>query len=188
MRHHHLLLALLWFLLNFHSAYADRFILSPEKSRIVFSGTHADEPFRGVFTQWEGRVQFDPTHLVDAHISIIIKAGSADTGDAMYDRTLLTADWLDADHHPEITFVSKRITLSESGLYHAEGLLSLKGKTHPIAFDFSIADFASPQIRGYATFSIDRTQWNIGMASDPDAEWVSRAIEININVQAIRDE
>ncbi|MEQ3652452.1 MAG: YceI family protein, partial [Glaciecola sp.] len=59
--------------------------------------------------------------------------------------------------------------------YEVSGDLSLRGLTHPVSFVL-----ISKGDKLEASFDIDRLKYKIGMDSDPDAEWVSQIIKMNM--------
>jgi polyisoprenoid-binding protein YceI len=51
----------------------------------------------------------------------------------MFRAHVLGEDFFDADNHPEVTFKSTKIELSEDGTARIEGELTIAGKTHAVA-------------------------------------------------------
>ena len=82
-------------LLGPHAAAAAEWIVDAGASRIAFSGTHTGRAFTGSFRNWIADITFDPDDLAASKAIVRVDLGSATTGDATYDKTLPTADWLD---------------------------------------------------------------------------------------------
>lgn len=169
---------------NTSTVFQGRFDALPERSRIGFSGVHAGNSFSGQFTQWQADIAFDSEDLASSAIRVSFDLASAVTGDPFYDATLPEADWFDVAAHPSGVFQSASIERSEGSNYLATGTLALRGKALPVSFSFQLnevdgfAQVIAPKI------VIDRLAYDIGAASDPDAEWVSREISVQISLMA----
>lgn len=165
-------------------AEAKDYTIDYANSKIEFSGTHADTPFKGSFGEWTATVSFDPNDLAGSRITATFKTASAKTGDPMYDGTLPLTDWLNIKAYPEASFVSKTITAREDGGYTAEGDLTIRGITHPVKMDFTLSDINTAPVKAEGKATIDRLDFDIGRKSDATAEWVSREMTVTITLTA----
>ncbi len=105
--------------------------------------------YRGVFTDYDISLQFDPAEPQNATLEVVINPLGVDTnypGDyaATHEGSEFTsweddisrnANWLNADAHPEITFVSTGITRTGDKTGLVEGDLTLLGVTQPVTLD-----------------------------------------------------
>ncbi len=66
---------------------------------------------RGHFKNVKGTLQFDPAAPERAAMRAVIDATALSTGEPQRDAHLKSADFLDVEHHPEITFESDRVEL-----------------------------------------------------------------------------
>lgn len=82
---------------------------------------------RGHLPNVRGTLQFDPAHPARSHVSVTIDARQVWTGDRARDAHLRSADFLDADKHPEITFSSDRVELLGAHEYCVYGQLGIRG-------------------------------------------------------------
>src|SRR3954469_10937618 len=79
---------------------------------------------------------------------------------------VLSAEFFDAENHPEVTFVSDEIDLREDGTAKVTGELSIKGITKPVeatgTWTAPAAD-AFGNSRGHLNLEavIDRTEWDM---------------------------
>ena len=153
-------------------------------SKIEFTGTHADNPFKGAFGEWTAAITFDTADMEKSKIIATFKPDSAKTGDAMYDGTLPQTDWFNTKEHPQATFTSSQIRRKDDGTYMAEGDLTIRGITKPVRMDFTLTDPDSAPVRAEGSLTIDRLDFDIGKKSDGAAEWVSREININFMIVA----
>lgn len=177
-----LLLALL-FSSVVYPAVAATYLIDKAESAIGFSGTHAGDAFEGSFHVWDADIQFDPEALEASAITVTIDTSSAKTGNSMYDGTLPSKDWFNVKEYPSATFKSETITKADDGTYKAEGTLTLRDVSQPIAFTFPLDVTTSPVTTEF-TLPLDRLAYGIGVASDPKAEWVSQEINVMVKVVA----
>lgn len=162
-------------------AFATSYAPDLAKSQVGFSGTHAGSVFKGSFTKWSARMDVDPKNLAQSCIEATFDLSGAQTGNAMYDGTLPSVDWFDVKGHPQGRFVSTVIKPNKDGSYTAEGNLTLRGVTKPTHFTFT-ADGKTFATQG--NLVVDRIAYGIGAKSDPKAEWVSKDINVTLNVTA----
>lgn len=155
-------------------------------STFGFSGTHADNIFKGDIKDWTAEIDFDPDNLASSVIHAEINLQSATTGNAMYDGALPQKDWFNTREYPKAVFKSTAITHNKDNLYQVTGDLTLRGITKSISFDFSLSDLSNTPVRAHASFPIDRLDFDIGKKSDDKAEWVSRDITLTLDITATR--
>ncbi len=83
---------------------------------------------RGGFSGVQGTVAYDPDDLSASSVDVIIDVNSLSTGDAARDAHVKSADFLDAEKYPTITFKSKTIAKGGDGL-KVTGDLTIHGAT-----------------------------------------------------------
>jgi polyisoprenoid-binding protein YceI len=90
---------------------------------------------QGIFTKVGGTLSFDPLHVEASAVEVEIEAGSIFTGVDKRDDHLKSADFLDVEKYPTITFKSTRV--EPVALDHAwvHGDLTIRGVTRPIVLD-----------------------------------------------------
>lgn len=167
------------------AAQAVDYTVDYKNSQVEFSGTHADNPFTGQFTEWTAQISFDPVNLAGSKLSATFKPASAKTGNAMYDGTLPAADWFDVANHPEANFTSKSISAKVDGHYTAEGDLTIRGITKPAVLEFTVSDVTKPPVKAEGTLTLNRLDFDLGKKSDATAEWVSKDIAIKLHITAM---
>jgi polyisoprenoid-binding protein YceI len=89
----------------------------------------------GLFTKITGTLNFDPLKAAGAKVEVAVEAASIFTGVEQRDNHLKSADFLDVERYPSITFRSTRVEVA--GLDHAyvHGDLTLRGVTRPVLLD-----------------------------------------------------
>ena len=161
------------------TGHAKPYDIDTNKSHIAFSGTHAGNEFNGEFEKWTAQIDFDENKLDTSTATIILYTGEAKTGNVMYDGTLPTQDWFDTNAYPTIIFIAKQFDKTDTG-YAVTGELAVKGITKSITIDFDLSGNDVKTVT--AQFPVDRLAYNIGVESDPNAEWVGQIITVDMTL------
>ena len=90
---------------------------------------------RGLFTKVTGTLSFDPLTVATSSVEVEIEAKNLFTGVDKRDSHLKSADFLEVEKYPAITF--KSIRVEPVALDHAwiHGDLTIRGVTQPIVLD-----------------------------------------------------
>ncbi|KOV60030.1 YceI family protein [Streptomyces sp. MMG1121] len=91
----------------------------------------------GRFTEFGGTIEIAPDDVAKSRVEAVIKAASVDTGNGMRDTHLKSADFLDVERHPEITYRSTGLTLAGSDRWTVQGELSMHGVVRPVDLDLA---------------------------------------------------
>jgi cytochrome b561 len=154
-------------------------------SAIEFSGTHAGAAFKGAFQKWRADIRFDPANLAGSSARVTIETATAKTKDGTQTSTLKSGEWFDAKAHPNAVFQTTSFSALGANRYEAAGTVTIKGKAVPVTMPFTLA-ITGADATMTAALTLDRVALNMGMKSDPNAEWVSRQIALAIRVRAKR--
>ncbi len=167
---------------------ASSYKIDYDNSTVKFSGEHVGNKFEGKFEKWNGVIIFDKDDLQNSKIEANFKTSSAKTGDAMYDGTLPQKDWFNSKTYELAEFKSAEITALQAGSYKAKGILKIRDIENIVDFIFTINDVdAAPKTKARGQFIIDRLIYDIGRKSDPKSEWVSKNIDVELNILAIKE-
>jgi polyisoprenoid-binding protein YceI len=90
---------------------------------------------RGTFATWAGTIMYVDDDLARSSVTIAIDAASVNTNNATRDRDLRTANFLDVQKYPRITFHSTSIARTASG-WVMRGPLMLHGVTRVVTIPF----------------------------------------------------
>ena len=117
-------------------ARASAWELDPSATRIEFSVRNLSiANVDGHFRLTSGRVMLVDEDPSRSTVEAVIDATSVDTGEPKRDRHLRSADFLDVDHHPSITFRSTRIEQVGAGHWKVAGALTILDATRPVVLD-----------------------------------------------------
>ncbi len=126
----------------------------------------------GIFRSFDAEIDFDPENLESAKVAFTIDAASIDTFLEARDTHIKSADFLDVEVHPEITFVSKSVRLTGENTADVTGDVTIKGVTKEETFEVTLRKIGpspfNPQIT-IAGFSvegaIDRTDYGVSFGA-----------------------
>lgn len=146
---------------------------------------------RGRFNKFTGRlvVALNPE---DSVAELSIDAASVYSGFADRDDHLRSADWFDVERHPTITFRSGRLSHVTGNHWKAEGDLTVKGITRPVALDVEFAGavtdpWGNSKIGAAITGQVDRHEYDLmwNMPLKAGGFVASRTVQLTVNVEAV---
>jgi polyisoprenoid-binding protein YceI len=89
---------------------------------------------KGQFANVSGRLILDESDLANSRVETSIDAASIETRDAQRDAHLRSADFLDVEKYPTLSFKSGRIRVLREGELSVEGDLTIHGVTRKVVF------------------------------------------------------
>ncbi|MGW7238711.1 YceI family protein [Streptomyces sp. NPDC054804] len=87
---------------------------------------------RGRFTDFTAAIEIAPDDVTKSRVQAVIRAASIDTGNGMRDTHLRSADFLDVERYPELTYTSTGLTAAGSDRWTVHGELSMRGVVRPV--------------------------------------------------------
>jgi polyisoprenoid-binding protein YceI len=90
---------------------------------------------RGEFSGITGAMVFDPENAANSKVEATIDATTIHTRDEQRDQHLKSADFLDVEKFPKITFVSKKVLAAAKGEGKVTGDLTIHGVTREVTLD-----------------------------------------------------
>jgi polyisoprenoid-binding protein YceI len=87
---------------------------------------------RGAFKNVHGTLEFDPQSPRLSSVQATIEAAGIWTGEPKRDAHLRSADFLDAEHSPQITFKGDQVAMSGDHDYVVTGELTIRGVTRSV--------------------------------------------------------
>jgi polyisoprenoid-binding protein YceI len=110
-----------------------KWTLEPGHSAAEFSARHMMVTFvRGHFKNVHGTLEFDPANPRAASVEVTIDASGIWSGEPDRDAHLRSADFLDVENHPHITFRSKQVEQIGDHDYVVTGDLTIRGVTREV--------------------------------------------------------
>ncbi|MDX6408701.1 MAG: hypothetical protein QOE13_1772 [Gaiellaceae bacterium] len=112
--------------------------VDPAHSSVEFEVKHMMiATVRGRFNEFEGTIEA-AEDIDNSRVYGKVKAASIDTNDATRDAHLRSADFLDVDNYPELTFQSTHIEALGGPDFRMTGDLTIKGVTRMVEFDATV--------------------------------------------------
>lgn len=185
------ILAVLSVVLLGSQAFAATYAVDKSHSSLGFETKHLlISSVPGAFADYEGTIDYDPANLSASKITVTIQAASIDTNNADRDKHLKTADFLDVEKYPTITFTSSSIR-EEGDQYVLTGDLTMKGVTKTIEIPASIegpvkTPFGSMAIGITGQTKINRQDFGITWNKEMDQGGyvLGDEVVLDINVEA----
>ena len=172
-------------------AAADTFVVDKAHSSATFSVRHLMSRVSGRFSDFTGTIVGDPARPAEARVEFTLKAASIDTDQESRDKHLRSADFFDAEKHPDITFTSTKITPAGKDKYDVAGTLTMRGVsrpvTIPVSFLGSMLDPGKNEKFGFeATAKLNRKDFGIvwNKSLDNGGVLVGDDAVITINIEA----
>jgi polyisoprenoid-binding protein YceI len=149
---------------------------------------------RGEFTKLSGTVKVDSDNPANSSIDATIDTTSINTRDNQRDTHLKSADFLDVEHFPTISFRSRQIQLQQDGA-KVTGDLTIHGVTREITLDVEgptseIKDpWGKQRVGASATAKLSRKDFGLtwNAALETGGVMVGDEVKITIDVEAVRD-
>lgn len=90
---------------------------------------------RGGFQKVTGTVVYDAANPSDSQVEAVIDTASINTNEPQRDAHLRSADFLDVEKHPTITFHSTRVEKAGDDEFKVTGDLTIHGVTRPVVLN-----------------------------------------------------
>jgi polyisoprenoid-binding protein YceI len=162
-------------------------------SKVAFSVRHmVFAKVRGHFTKWSAELALDPSDLTKSSVSLSVDAASIDTGEAQRDGHLKSADFLDVEKFPKITYASRTVKRAGDKMYAVTGDLTIRGIAHEVTLDVEELGrgkdpWGNERIAFGARGAIDRSEyglkWNQGL--EAGGLLVGERVDFDIDIQVV---
>ncbi|MGI5163248.1 YceI family protein [Spirillospora sp. CA-253888] len=179
---------------------AGRWVVDPVHSEITFTIRHLMTTVRGSFAAFGGDIEVGED-LLASSARAEIEMASLDTRSAERDAHVRSADFLDVDRHPVMSFASTGVERAAVGRrarqprYHVDGILTVKDTGRPVRL---LAEFhgVGPDPWGgtragfTATTAISRRDFGIefNVPLQGDKMMLGDTIAIQLEIQAVLED
>ena len=173
--------------------------IDPAHSTIEFAVKHMMfTTVRGRFKGFTGTVRVDEQNPDRSSVEVEIDASSIDTGAPDRDAHLRSADFLDVEHHPRLTFRSTRVEgahAKQGDRFRVTGDLQIRGTSIPVTLDAALEGIGrdpwGKERAGFAAKTeIDRREWGLrwNQALETGGVLVGHSVRIEIEAQAVKQD
>jgi polyisoprenoid-binding protein YceI len=145
----------------------------------------------GRFAAVSGEVKVPDGDPLAATVSVSIDVPSVASGHPKRDELIRSADFLDAEHFPVITFTSEPAGLGADGQWRIPGILTIKGISQPVTLYATFGGVISHRGATRAGFSaattINRKDFGVsfGAVLDSGGAIVSDTVTISLEVELV---
>jgi polyisoprenoid-binding protein YceI len=165
--------------------------IDPAHSEVTFKVRHLMSKVRGAFTEFSGSV-IVTDDITSSTATAEIKTASVDTRTPDRDTHIKSADILDAEKYPALTFNTTGVQ-ADGDDYRVDGTLTIKDVTLPVSLDVEFngvgADPWGGTRAGFtATTSISRKAYGVefNVPLQGDKVLLGDTIEIQLEVQVVK--
>ncbi len=171
-------------------AQADRYELDPVHTRVMFTVSHAGfSNAIGTVSGSTGELWFDAEDWSSARLTARVPIARADLGDAKWNQATLARNLLDAEQHPQASFVSTRIEARDATHAIVHGQLTLRGVTRDVALEVTLnaaKRHPMPPFRRTLGFSASTVLSRKDFGITAWSSMIGDAVELRIEAEATR--
>ncbi|MFJ3306163.1 YceI family protein [Streptomyces sp. NPDC086549] len=147
----------------------------------------------GRFTEFAGTVEIAADDVTRSRVQAVIRAASIDTGNGMRDTHLRSADFLDVERHPEITYRSTGVTAAGGDRWTVRGELAMHGVVRPVDLDLAYLGTGSDPWGGTraafrATAELRREDFamNYNQIVQAGIAAIGTTLKVELDIQAVQ--
>ncbi len=176
------------------SAAAGTWKIDESHTTLGFSARHAMvAKVRGQFSKFEGSFTLDATSPENSTANATIKTASLDTRNEDRDTHLKSADFLNVEQYPELTFASTAIKHTGGNEFVLGGDLTINGVTRPVEVEVSYVGVSQDPWGGTRIGFEGHTEisrkdfgltWNVAL--EAGGVLVSEKVRIDLDVEAVK--
>jgi len=171
--------------------------IDPAHSLIEFAAKHMMiTTVKGRLADVRGPLTLDEENPDRSTVEVEFDAASIDTRSEPRDQHLRSADFLDVEHYPTVSFRSRRIEgarAAEGGRFRVVGDLTIRGTTREVTLDATFEGqgrdpWGGERVSFSADTKIDRRDFGLtwNAALETGGVLVSNDVKIRLDVQAVR--
>ncbi|MBB1148636.1 MULTISPECIES: YceI family protein [unclassified Myroides] len=143
---------------------------------------------RGSFQDYQASLQLANDNFEESSIHFEAQAASIDTNNTDRDNHLRSADFLDVEKFPTLTFTSTKIEKKGETHYSVEGTLTMHGvsKTIKLNAEYSgviIDPWGNAKVALALTGKVNRKDWNLNWNTALEAGGLLVSEEINFDIE-----
>lgn len=121
---------------------AEPYVIDRSHAYISFMVDHLGFAMtHGTFREFDAQINFNPDDIEAATVAFTIEAASVETFWEARDTHVRSADFLDVETYPQITFVSNEVRLTSEDTAEVTGDVTMRGVTRPETFEVKLNRF-----------------------------------------------
>lgn len=161
--------------------------INQKNSSIQFSARHDSSNIGGSFKEFKGQLNFDPKQLQTSKVMIEIDTTSVDVDFEEAVQAIKEAGWLAVNTFPKAIFTAEKFTaLGNKNTYRATGTLTLKGKSVPVAVDFTLNEYSDVRANATGRAVIKRSSFGVGDKDPKKSNGIRDEVTVTFTINAER--
>lgn len=167
------------------SAQAATWTLAPSESRVVFHYSYEDVPGEGEFRNVDATFNIDTANPGACTINVTIPIADIYVDTSEVKEYLLDVDMFNAEQFPTATFQASQCSLQSVNSFVADGQLTIRDKTHPISFPFTMSmemQDGRPRFHLTSEVTVNRLDFDVGTGWWSDTVALPNEIRIEVDV------
>ena len=176
------------------SATTGTWVIDPTHTTIGFSARHAMvAKVRGKFNEFEGSFTLDGANPAASKAELTVQTASIDTQNADRDGHLKSAEFLDVEAFPTLTFVSTGVSAKSDSAFVVTGDLTIHGTTVSVPVTFELLGtskdpWGGTRIGFEGEAEISRKEfglvWNVAL--ETGGVLVGDTVKLTLDVEAVK--
>jgi polyisoprenoid-binding protein YceI len=173
------------------AASAEKYVLDPSHSQVVFTYNHLGfSTTTGMFSGFEGEIDFNADDPATSSVSVSLPVSAMFTGWEERDAHFKTEDFFGIEESDTVTFDSTGIEVTGEDTAEITGDLTMNGVTKEVVLDAKLNTMGMHPMEekewaGFdATTTLLRSDFDMGMF----APYVSDEVEVEISIEAMKAE
>ncbi|MDO9476349.1 MAG: YceI family protein [Pseudohongiella sp.] len=167
------------------SAQAAIWTLSPSESKVIFHYAYEDVPGQGEFRNVDATFDIDTANPSACNINVTIPIADIYVDTSEVKEYLLDVDMFNAAQFPTATFQASQCSLQSVNSFVADGQLTIRDKTHPISFPFTVdmeMHEGRPRFHLTSEVTVNRLDFEVGTGWWSDTVALPNEIRIEVDV------
>jgi polyisoprenoid-binding protein YceI len=160
-------------------------------SNVGFKIRHLISEVEGRFTDFDGKVTYDPQAPEASAVEFTVQATSIDTDNQRRDDHLRSADFFEVEKYPTLGFKSVSVARGSGDTLQVTGDLTIHGVTKRVTIPVRVTGvipFRDGQKAGFASdFTVDRKDYNVTWNRNMDQGGVVLGDEVEIRIRVEAD-
>ena len=165
--------------------------IDPAHSRVAFVARHLMvTKVRGSFGVFGGTITVGE-QPEESSVEVVVDVASLDSRSPDRDKHLLSADFLDVERFPKITFGTTKVERTGHHALRMTGDLTIRDVTRPVVLDAEFVGltddpWGGKRVAFEAATEIDREDWDMtwNVALESGGVLVSKKVQVEVEVQA----
>jgi polyisoprenoid-binding protein YceI len=176
------------------SATSGTWVIDPAHTVIGFTVRHAMvAKVRGRFNEFSGSFTLDGDNPSASRAEITIQTASFDTQNTERDTHVRSADFLDVENYPTMTFTSTEVDVTGPNTFTVTGDLTIRGTTKSVPVTFELLGtskdpWGGTRIGFEGEGEINRKEYNLtwNVALETGGVLVSENVKLTLDVEAVK--